>query len=71
LAGLFAFIRSNLCTREILLTLDYSGHHDWPDKRATLRFETLALPVSNGAVFTNPYGWVVGMSESDIHWNRS
>ena len=33
LAGLKAFIRSNLCTRQILLTLDDSGHHDWPDKR--------------------------------------
>jgi PAS domain-containing protein len=33
LAGFFAFIRSNLCTRHIQKKLTPRGHHDWPDKR--------------------------------------
>jgi hypothetical protein len=37
LAGFFAFIWSNLCTRHIPVNLAPRGHHDWPDKRATLR----------------------------------
>jgi hypothetical protein len=35
LAGFFAFIWSNLCTRHISGELAPRGHHDWPDKRAT------------------------------------
>jgi hypothetical protein len=38
LAGFFAFIRSNLCTRHIQKKLTPRGHHDWPDKRLLLRF---------------------------------
>jgi hypothetical protein len=34
LAGIFAIIRSNLCTRHIQKELTPRGHHDWPDKRA-------------------------------------
>jgi hypothetical protein len=33
LAGFFAFIRSNLCTRHIQKKLTPRGHRDWPDKR--------------------------------------
>jgi hypothetical protein len=32
LAGFFAFIWSNLCTRHIPDKLTPRGHHDWPDK---------------------------------------
>jgi hypothetical protein len=32
LAGFFALIRSNLCTRHIPDKLTPRGHHDWPDK---------------------------------------
>jgi hypothetical protein len=35
LAGLKAFIWSNLCTRHIPNKLSRVGHRDWPDKRAT------------------------------------
>jgi len=35
LAGLKAFIWSNLCTCHIPKKLTPRGHHDWPDKRAT------------------------------------
>jgi hypothetical protein len=38
LAGFFAFIWSNLCTRHIRGKLTPRGHHDWPDKRALLIF---------------------------------
>ena len=31
LAGFFAHIRSNLCTRHIQKKLTPRGHHDWPD----------------------------------------
>jgi hypothetical protein len=34
LAGFFAFIWSNLCTRNIQKKITPRGHHDWPDKRA-------------------------------------
>jgi hypothetical protein len=34
LAGFFAFIRSNLCTRHIQKKLTPRGHHDWPDKHS-------------------------------------
>jgi hypothetical protein len=37
LAGSFAFIRSNLCTRHIQSQLTPRGHHDWPNKRANRR----------------------------------
>ena len=37
LAGLKAFIWSNLCTRHLPNTLTPRGHEDWPDKRATRR----------------------------------
>jgi hypothetical protein len=43
LAGLFAFILSNLCTRNIPDQLTPSGHHDWPNKRLT---RGLLAPVS-------------------------
>src|SRR6266852_6295184 len=33
LAGFFALIWSNLCTRHIPDKLTPRGHHDWPDKR--------------------------------------
>jgi hypothetical protein len=33
LAGFFAFIWSNLCTRNIQKKITLRGHHDWPDKR--------------------------------------
>jgi len=33
LAGFFAFIRPNLCTRHIPGKLTPRGHHDWPNKR--------------------------------------
>ena len=33
LAGFFALIWSNLCTRYIQKKLTPRGHHDWPDKR--------------------------------------
>jgi hypothetical protein len=32
LAGFFALIWSNLCTRHILFGLEPRGHHDWPYK---------------------------------------
>ena len=32
LAGFFALIWSNLCTRHILFGLEPRGHHDWPHK---------------------------------------
>src|ERR1700683_1718514 len=32
LAGFFALIWSNLCTRHILFGLKPRGHHDWPYK---------------------------------------
>jgi len=35
LAGLKAFIWSNLCTRHIQNKLTPRGHEDWPDKRTT------------------------------------
>jgi hypothetical protein len=35
LAGLKAFIWSNLCTRHNPKKLMPRGHHDWPDKRRT------------------------------------
>ena len=35
LAGFFALIWSNLCTRHIPDKLAPRGHHDWPDKRVT------------------------------------
>jgi hypothetical protein len=35
LAGFFAFIWSNLCTRNIQKKITPRGHHDWPDKRAS------------------------------------
>jgi hypothetical protein len=31
LAGFFAFIWSNLCTRNIQKKIAPRGHHDWPD----------------------------------------
>jgi uncharacterized membrane protein len=37
LAGFFAFIWSNLCTRNIQKKITPRGHHDWPDKRAIVR----------------------------------
>ena len=43
LAGFFAFIWSNLCTRHIPEKLTPRGHHDWPDKRALLTFAGLAM----------------------------
>jgi hypothetical protein len=35
LAGIFAIIWSNLCTRHIQKKLTPRGHHDWPDERTT------------------------------------
>jgi hypothetical protein len=40
LAGFFAFIWSNLCTRNIQKRITPRGHHDWPDKRALLTFDS-------------------------------
>src|SRR5215472_10971051 len=37
LAGFFAFIWSNLCTRNIQKKITSRGHHDWPDKRLIVR----------------------------------
>src|SRR5262249_4169741 len=37
LAGFFAFIWSNLCTRNIQKKITSRGHHDWPDKRRSNR----------------------------------
>jgi hypothetical protein len=36
LAGYFRFIRSNLCTCHIPNKLTPHGHHDWPDKSASV-----------------------------------
>jgi hypothetical protein len=43
LAGFFAFIRSNLCTRHIQSKLTPRGHHDWPNKRAIRGIETASI----------------------------
>jgi ankyrin repeat protein len=47
LAGFFAFIWSNLCTRHILGNLTPRGHHDWPDKRRDAAMVRLLM--ENGA----------------------
>src|SRR5258708_2494521 len=36
LAGIYAFIWSNLCTRHIPEKLTPRGHEDWPDKRRSV-----------------------------------
>jgi hypothetical protein len=47
LAGFFAFIWSNLCTRNIQKKITPRGHQDWPDKRATRGCANGALIVSS------------------------
>ena len=48
MAGFFALIWSNLCTRHIPGKLTPRGHHDWPDKLRNVYEVTEEFCVHNG-----------------------
>src|SRR5580658_11052393 len=56
LAGFFALIWSNLCTRHILFGLKPRGHHDWPYKGVSRQVEvtgTLRAYFVSGSLHDN------------------